>query len=274
MDDKLTKRLIYGFGIGGGFLLILYLGPLALLALISFLQMRTYGELLNHRNSVFSCRADTFDYISFLLTLTCYYIDEPFLMMHILGLYTLLLLSELSYLCSKKALSLMMAKVEFAIWRIGSSLLIILSSYHATLAFHDLRWFAISTMPPIINDVSAYFCGKRWGKNKMSALSPNKTWEGFVGAMLCTTVFTIIQSFVLFNYELKYALHGAIIGVYISVLSTISGYIASTAKRMIGIKDFGDFIPGHGGIIDRMDSQLFTGLFVYTYLKFNNIFSS
>ncbi len=106
-----------------------------------------------------------------------------------------------------------------------------------------------------INDVMQFTWGKLLGKHKIvPKVSPNKTWEGFVGGLICTTVIGYFLGFLtpLNNYQV----------VFVSFMIAASGFIGdivmSSVKRDIGIKDMGSSIPGHGGILDRIDSLAYT----------------
>ena len=103
-------------------------------------------------------------------------------------------------------------------------------------------------------DTFAYFIGKKLGKHKLiPKISPNKTIEGSLGGILGSTI-AITFYCIVFSLDLKILIPVAIIG---SILSQIGDLFASSIKRYSNIKDFGDLIPGHGGIIDRLDSILF-----------------
>jgi len=114
------------------------------------------------------------------------------------------------------------------------------------------------------SDICAYFTGFAIGKHKLCPhLSPKKTIEGAVGgvvgaALLCLLFARIFAS--------KYMLHSFIIGVIGAILSQCGDLTASAFKRKMGIKDYGNLIPGHGGIMDRVDSILFTAPVVYHYI--------
>jgi len=103
-------------------------------------------------------------------------------------------------------------------------------------------------------DIGAYFVGRRWGKHKLAPLvSPGKSWEGLLGAM----VVTILLSFsVIFFYHMSYMMFSTILILsIITVLFSIVGDLfESMLKRNAGLKDSGSVLPGHGGILDRIDS--------------------
>ena len=110
-------------------------------------------------------------------------------------------------------------------------------------------------------DIFAYFSGYLLGKHKLCpSISPKKTVEGAVGGLLGSMVLTLVF---LYFFSPDLLLHGLWIGFMGSLLSQVGDLVASMFKRKLGIKDYGTLIPGHGGILDRFDSVLFTGPFIY-----------
>ncbi len=116
------------------------------------------------------------------------------------------------------------------------------------------------------NDTFAYLVGKNLGKHKlMERISPNKTIEGFVGGM----VFTFVASFILASQftELRLIQWIVIAGI-VSIFGVLGDLIESMFKRQAGVKDSSNFIPGHGGFLDRFDSVIFAAPFIFIYLQF------
>jgi len=107
------------------------------------------------------------------------------------------------------------------------------------------------------NDTFAYIFGVLIGKHPLApAISPKKTWEGLVGSIIATT----IGSALVFQFALNHTWWiGAGIGLVAVVTATCGDLIESAVKRDLSIKDMGTILPGHGGILDRIDSVLFTG---------------
>lgn len=108
-----------------------------------------------------------------------------------------------------------------------------------------------------LNDTGAFCFGSTLGRRKLcERLSPKKSWEGFWGGMLCCIVFgwACYEWFNTVNYNLVLWL---VLGAMISVFSTWGDLFESMLKRTFGVKDSGNIIPGHGGILDRIDSLLF-----------------
>ncbi|MBI5493807.1 MAG: phosphatidate cytidylyltransferase [Deltaproteobacteria bacterium] len=117
------------------------------------------------------------------------------------------------------------------------------------------------------NDTFAYFCGRLLGKHKMAPhISPGKTWEGFGGALLLT-VGTAFAWRALAQPAFTVA-DCVALGVCISVLGPIGDLTESVWKRSNGIKDSGNLLPGHGGLLDRIDALMFTAPFLYFYAAF------
>tara|TARA_Y100001954_G_C15579042_1_gene487403 strand:+ start:16 stop:636 length:621 start_codon:yes stop_codon:yes gene_type:complete len=104
-------------------------------------------------------------------------------------------------------------------------------------------------------DSFAYLLGSRYGRNKiLPKISPKKSWEGFLGGYIST----LIISFILMNYEVKFLEEYIIIAFILPITATIGDLIASYYKRKSNVKDYGKIIPGHGGIIDRLDAIFIT----------------
>lgn len=119
-------------------------------------------------------------------------------------------------------------------------------------------------------DSLAYFSGRFLGKNKLIPdISPKKTIEGCAGGVLGGLLGTLILGLIINSYyDININLvHYAILGILISIAAQIGDLSASAIKRTTKIKDFGDIMPGHGGMIDRFDSVLFVAPVVYFYFN-------
>jgi len=129
-----------------------------------------------------------------------------------------------------------------------------------------LIWFVFMTAWG--TDVFAYLVGHTMGKHKFTSVSPKKTIEGCLGgslgAMVLSLGFAVLCN-VYFKVELSYV---AVlpISLLLSIIGQIGDLSASTIKRYVGIKDFSELIPGHGGMLDRIDSVLFIAPFAYFLL--------
>ncbi len=104
-----------------------------------------------------------------------------------------------------------------------------------------------------INDTFAYFTGKFLGKHKLaSKISPKKTWEGFLGGFVFALLFAYVFSKIV-GMDTSFALFCAFV---LCITGTLGDIAESVLKREAGVKDSGVFLPGHGGILDRVDSLL------------------
>ncbi|QDP84934.1 CDP-archaeol synthase [Chryseobacterium sp. SNU WT5] len=106
-----------------------------------------------------------------------------------------------------------------------------------------------------VNDVFQYLMGKFFGKHKITPkISPNKTWEGFVGGVLLTMLLSTILGYFLLP---SHILINIILGLILGISGFFGDVLMSFLKRKTNIKDTGNLLPGHGGLLDRMDSLIF-----------------
>ena len=142
---------------------------------------------------------------------------------------------------------------------------------------NGVYYFLIPVVGPLLCDIFAYLTGRLFGKHKLiPTVSPKKTVEGAIGGTLFCTLFCTVYGIVL-----RHALDiGGILpiwafvvgGILIAIVSQIGDLIASVIKRRYGIKDYGNLLPGHGGIVDRFDSVIPTApLFLLLMIFFKNI---
>lgn len=123
-----------------------------------------------------------------------------------------------------------------------------------------------------LSDTFAYFVGRKFGKHKLApVISPKKTIEGAIGGIICTALLNVALFFI-FKYKFALSEEISIITVIISsvclsVISIFGDLTASTIKRHHGIKDFGNLLPGHGGVMDRFDSSCFVFPALYAIIS-------
>ncbi len=128
------------------------------------------------------------------------------------------------------------------------------------------EWVLLALFVTFGSDTAAYFIGKAFGKHKLAPqISPGKTWEGAIagvfGGIVIALLFTFSSPWQLpINY-----LEAVLLGAVISVVGQLGDLVESLLKRNFGFKDSGFLMPGHGGILDRLDSILFAGAAVYGY---------
>lgn len=143
---------------------------------------------------------------------------------------------------------------------------VVFFSYHVVLIDQSpcplMVWLVL--ISAFATDIMAYFSGYFFGKHKLCpSISPKKTVEGSIGGILGS-----VSGCGLFGYFVlpQLFLHCLFIGALGGVISQLGDLTASIFKRKMGIKDYGHLIPGHGGILDRFDSVLFTAPLVYYYM--------
>ncbi|WP_426475638.1 phosphatidate cytidylyltransferase [Chryseobacterium balustinum] len=112
------------------------------------------------------------------------------------------------------------------------------------------------------SDTFAYLVGKFFGKHKMAPkISPKKTWEGYIGGV----VLTLVLSYFVEQYQPQLRGNWMVVGFLIAAFAPLGDLVESQLKRNFGVKDSGNIIPGHGGVLDRLDSFLICVPVVYLY---------
>lgn len=116
------------------------------------------------------------------------------------------------------------------------------------------------------NDTGAYLAGKSIGRHKLfERISPNKTWEGFIGGVLLA----VIASSILSDYfGILTVWNWITMALIIGTFGTLGDLVESMLKRNVGVKDSGNILPGHGGLLDRFDGLLIAAPLVYLFLRF------
>ena len=145
-------------------------------------------------------------------------------------------------------------------WLIGGAAYIVLGF----LAFFGVRQVgAMAWLLTVIwsTDTAAYEIGRRYGKHKLApAISPNKTWEGAVAGLIAGSILGMIAALITTDAGWFAAW---IVSLFISGVGQIGDLVESKVKRLAGVKDSGNLLPGHGGILDRFDSLLLSSMFMF-----------
>jgi phosphatidate cytidylyltransferase len=119
-----------------------------------------------------------------------------------------------------------------------------------------MDWVLFAFAMTWTGDTAAYFVGKSIGRHRLwPRISPKKTWEGLAGEIIACMIAGPLVGAWLVGINVW---QGLIIGLVVAVLGTFGDFAVSLLKRMANIKDSGTLIPGHGGVLDRLDSLLFT----------------
>jgi phosphatidate cytidylyltransferase len=166
------------------------------------------------------------------------------------------------------------ATTLFGVLYTGGMLAFVYALRYHRFAIEPLAGSMLVALPVVLtwlNDSGAYFFGKKFGVRKlMPSVSPGKTWAGAWGALGTTIVFTyLLSAFVLKPVAgLALTIPGAVVfGAVMSVAAQVGDLVESMLKREAGMKDSSSLIPGHGGVLDRTDSLLFTVPIAYVLLE-------
>jgi phosphatidate cytidylyltransferase len=131
---------------------------------------------------------------------------------------------------------------------------------------HAYSWLGYLVLAVELNDVAAYTCGKLFGRHVLrSQISPKKTWEGAFGAVAVSALLPWALLFTFPHFEPRDCL---LAGLIIGVGGQLGDLVVSVIKRDLGIKDMGAVIPGHGGILDRIDSLIYVAPLFFYYVRY------
>jgi phosphatidate cytidylyltransferase len=147
---------------------------------------------------------------------------------------------------------------------LGSHLVATRVGFDQTLSAHLLSFFFLVLMG---GDAGAYYTGRSLGKRKLAPkISPGKTWEGVIGGIVAALLMATFAHFWFFReLPLKWTLPLAFVMTVIGILGDLT---ESALKRGAGAKDAANILPGHGGILDRLDSLLFNAPLIYYFARF------
>jgi phosphatidate cytidylyltransferase len=130
-------------------------------------------------------------------------------------------------------------------------------------------WVYLTLAITFLQDTTAYFVGRSFGHHKLApALSPKKTWEGAAGGMIGAIIGSL-AGVLLMGLPIGLG-SGVLLGVVGGIVGPLGDLAESLIKRQVGLKDAGNIIPGHGGVLDRADSLLFTAPALYYLILFFN----
>jgi phosphatidate cytidylyltransferase len=159
------------------------------------------------------------------------------------------------------------AAVDFAISLAGVAYLGWMMGYFISLRGleNGFYWIALAFLASMFSDMGAFLIGRKIGRTKMmTRVSPNKSWEGYIGGVVVAILLTGLIAWGVHQFIPAVTLQaGLVIGLVVSVLAPLGDFGESMLKRPFGIKDSSDRIPGHGGFLDRIDAFLWAAVIGY-----------
>ncbi|MFQ6000491.1 MAG: phosphatidate cytidylyltransferase [Anaerolineae bacterium] len=256
----LAKRVISAFVMGPLILGFVYLGGLPYWALVTVVAIGAGYEYLR----LISQAGERADYPLTVLLILLIMVGALYPSWALMrGGMTLLLAFSLLWQMARKGGHLPV--VSWALSLGGAIYVGFLLSHFVSLRAlpRGLEWTLLAFFPAWANDTGAYFVGRWIGEHPFAPrISPKKTWEGSIGGWILGVAVGTLMGAVL-GLPL---LHASLLGLLISLAATGGDLVESMFKRWAGVKDSGRLIPGHGGVLDRIDSLLFSVAAVYYYL--------
>ena len=126
-------------------------------------------------------------------------------------------------------------------------------------------WIFFLLAVTFASDTGAFYCGRLFGKHKLyETMSPQKTWEGAIGGLLCSIIIALLFLYIFRPYPINLYISAFVL--VLSAIGQIGDLAESMLKRNHGVKDSGRILPGHGGILDRIDSLLFSIPVLFLFL--------
>ncbi|MCP4971174.1 MAG: phosphatidate cytidylyltransferase [Arcobacter sp.] len=218
-----------------------------------FIMWLFFGGLLviaiNESMKLYSIKSDSIFLYSGVLWFVAYFYPNPEDLIFVLAVIYASVLAYTKNLDKKLFLPLIYPTASF----------LFLLSLYVEYGVMSLLWLLVIVAGA---DIGAYFVGRSIGKTKFCETSPNKTLEGVAGGLLFATIFGVI--FAIDNLSMFGAV---VISLIVALASVFGDLFESYLKREADVKDSGDFLPGHGGILDRTDGYLFGGIIMLVLLR-------
>jgi phosphatidate cytidylyltransferase len=193
-------------------------------------------------------------------------IDTPFAMYHDEIVLSLLSLSTLFWIVFSPIWLISRKKINHKLLMAFLGLVLLMATWIALTGLQNIsHWLLLGVLSTVwLADSAAYFAGKRFGRHKLAPeISPGKTWEGVAGAMLAATIYGLVLC------HFMHYTRWLILGLWLIVVLSIMGDLfESLLKRQAGVKDSSHLLPGHGGVLDRIDGLIPTLPLVLFYIYF------
>lgn len=264
MLSSLQKRVLSAILFIPFFLWILLSGsPFLFFLLISAAALIGLTEFYSFRDEPVSLDLKVFAYVWAVLILFFAHLGDSGNVLFVLsaGIVVVFLVRL------RKADDLSLVSEDIGFLSLGIFYIVLLLSYLLLLRSleYGSLWLLLLFLAVWLNDTAAYFAGLSFGKRKLyPKVSPKKSIEGFVGGLVGSIAAAVLAK-ILFLHQLS-LMDSLIIALAVGTLGPLGDLVESMLKRSSSVKDSGSLIPGHGGILDRVDSILFTAPFVYYFV--------
>lgn len=270
----LAKRILTGI-IGGAFtIFVVYEGNWLFFLMMALLAVVAWYEYNNMIRKLQVVTVDTGGAVWLLAMLGAYWFGST-KVMFLLGLLLLCWLMLRTVFFHDKVKPVDSAYALYGLLYIGSGFLALLALRSGSAVSFMSGRFSTAMVDPAqffvfllifstwASDTAAFAVGKIKGKVKLCpSISPGKTREGAIGGFVGTLIVALVFSLI-FKFSI---LHALALGIIIGVMAPLGDLAESILKRVCGVKDSGNIIPGHGGVLDRFDSLLFAAPAMYVYL--------
>ncbi|MDI1361693.1 phosphatidate cytidylyltransferase [Methylotenera sp.] len=268
----LKTRVITAVILTIGFLMVLFLA--SKMVWTCFTLVATLVGVWEWAKLIKLNKQETHIYVSFALAiglLLIFTIDTSFALYRDKIIDGLLKLSALFWIVFSPIWLISRKKINQKLLMACLGLILLLATWIGLIGLQSKSpWLLLGVLAIVwLADIAAYFAGKRFGRHKLAPeISPGKTWEGVAGAILAATIYGLV-----FCYYMHYS-RWLIVGLWlIVVLSVMGDLFESLLKRQAGVKDSSHLLPGHGGVLDRIDGLIPTLPLVLFYIYYP-LFSS
>lgn len=247
------------------------IGAYVLITLMSYLALKEFLSLTPTRRT--DRKVLLWAYLSIPIQFYFIYINWAAMFYLFIPLYVFLLISMRMVLVGNtegflKSLATIQWGLMTSVYAFGYLALILAIPFKYNPVGGSVGLLFFILLITVANDFMQMFCGKAFGKHKIiPKVSPNKTWEGFLGGVACTTILSTLLAPILTPFSIPQA---AFAGFVLAIAGFFGDVTMSAVKRDMGVKDTSSLIPGHGGILDRFDSLIFTAPLFFHYFAYIN----
>lgn len=266
-------RIISAFALGPIVIGAVIVGEMAfslLIILLLFQASREYGQMMKRKE--YDLSLPLMWAILLLWVASARWLDERWL---VPGLTWLLLLSIVWILYKHETTSDLSNPLELWALTVAGSLYLGIGGAHLLQlrAHPDGLWWILTTLFIVWTaDTAAFYFGRIWGKHKVApSLSPGKSWEGIaagvVSGPLAGMGLAALWPSIAARPTTPVMWQGALLGALLAILTPAGDFFISLIKRQVGVKDTSDLIPGHGGVLDRIDSIIWAGIIAWTFVS-------